>query len=178
MDNAQPYDLARIENFDVHYETVPRIFKNRVESLIGNGSSDMTLLDFGCNYGIKTLGISSVMSFKEVIGCDINENFTLLQGIVQSHDNNIEIPTNLSFFRIRPGQSIAGRVRANIVFSWSVFEHVDRKIVETVLRDLYCSMRPNGIFFLQINPLFYSPYGSHICKIVGGPPWVHLLLSN
>ncbi len=47
--------------------------------------------------------------------------------------------------------------------SWSTFEHVQRDQLAPIFRDLlHACLRPGGYFFVQIEPLFYSPFGSHL----------------
>ena len=61
--------------------------------------------------------------------------------------------------------------------SWSTFEHVQRDQLAPIFSDLYACLRPGGYFFVQIEPLFYSPFGSHL-KRYDEVPWHHLLATE
>jgi hypothetical protein len=45
-----------------------------------------------------------------------------------------------------------------------------------VCRAIKSSLQPEGLFFLQIDPLYFSPRGSHLYRFFKAP-WHHLLLS-
>ncbi len=80
----------------------------------------------------------------------------------------------LSFETIAPGAPLADRhAGVDAVVSWSTFEHVQRGQLLPILRDLFACLRPGGVFFLQIEPLFYSPFGSHLRRYIDAP-WQHL----
>ena len=46
-----------------------------------------------------------------------------------------------------------------------------------IFRDLHACLRPGGYFFIQIEPLFYSPFGSHLRRY-DEVPWHHLLATE
>ncbi|MFZ2727728.1 MAG: methyltransferase domain-containing protein, partial [Methylococcaceae bacterium] len=54
----------------------------------------------------------------------------------------------------------------------SVFEHITN--VDFALAEVYRVLRPNGVFFLQIEPFYSSPFGSHLQRLID-EPWAHLL---
>jgi len=156
------------EQFDTHYITVPNIIYNRLQPFLNKNTN--TILDFGCNYGIKTLGVAKLFPTSRIIGIDINDKFIHLPTINYTDQ---KLPVNLNFIQITPGEKLSNFMKVDFVYSWSVFEHVDIKIIKAVCEDIYNALNPNGIFFLQINPLYYSPYGSHL-ESVFSEPWYHL----
>jgi hypothetical protein len=85
-----------------------------------------------------------------------------------------ELPENLEFRHIHPGKTLADPIQCQGIFSWSVFEHVDKNIFNDVIEHLRDMLSPHGFFFLQIQPLYYSPTGSHLNEIISRP-WAHLL---
>jgi len=64
---------------------------------------------------------------------------------------------------------------ADLVYSWSVFEHLAD--VAGILSELRRILKPDGLLFLQIEPLFYSAFGSHLQRLVP-EPWAHLTYSE
>jgi hypothetical protein len=56
-----------------------------------------------------------------------------------------------------------------------VFEHLAD--VRNVLTELQRILRTGGALFIQIEPLFHSPYGSHLRRLIE-EPWAHLLHSE
>jgi hypothetical protein len=88
------------------------------------------------------------------------------------------IPAALSFETIVPNSPLAGRHAGyDGLLSWSTFEHVQRDKVLPILADLHACLRPGGVFFLQIEPLFHSPWGSHLRRY-DDMPWHHLMASE
>ena len=61
--------------------------------------------------------------------------------------------------------------------SWSTFEHVRRDQLSLILEDLHACLRPGGYFFIQIEPLYFSAYGSHLRRY-DETPWHHLLATE
>ena len=88
------------------------------------------------------------------------------------------IPAALSFETITPGAPLAGRhAGVDGIMSWSTFEHVQHDQLLPILRDLHACLRAGGVFFLQIEPLFFSPFGSHLRRYID-VPWQHLLVPE
>jgi hypothetical protein len=87
------------------------------------------------------------------------------------------LPPNISFLQIDPSERLADKVKANVVFSWSCFEHIERQHLTTIFKDIYDLLPAGGLFFLQIEPLYFSPYGSHLSAYID-QPWQHLLISK
>ncbi|WP_419606439.1 hypothetical protein, partial [Thiolapillus sp.] len=81
---------------------------------------------------------------------------------------------NLSRGRRHACQVLAEHHAVDAVFSWSVFEHVPQSQIPVIFADLYNSLHKGGLFFLQIEPLYYSPWGSHLRRFID-VPWAHLL---
>lgn len=135
------------------------------------------LLDFGCGDGITALSLALRYTPKNVLGVDVTRTWPRLLKTAHREIGLWRLPANLHFRQILPGQTLVPFGPFDAVFSWSTFEHVDRSCLTTVLSDLYMAMRPNSLLFIQIEPLFYSPFGSHLGRF-GIKPWAHLLLSE
>jgi len=160
------------EKFEIQSQWVPAIVRARLEAFVDFERS--STIDFGCDLGIKAYGYAQNLKFKRVIGVDISTNFQNLPGVLERHAGDASLPPNLEFRLIRPGQSLAMLAPVDGFISWSVFEHIQRAILEQVTRDLFLTLRPGGIGYVQVNPLYYSRFGSHLGHIFKHP-WQHLL---
>jgi len=135
------------------------------------------IIDFGCGDGIMDLGLAIKYQPRSVVGVDIHNSHSYLADTAQSQLGIDELPKNLDFRILSPGQSLETLARpVDAVFSWSVFEHIEKNLLPTILADIYKVLPPRGVFFLQIEPLYYSPHGSHLSGLIK-EPWAHLLLS-
>jgi hypothetical protein len=83
----------------------------------------------------------------------------------------------LQFRRIAPGESLQPVGRVDAIMSWSVFEHIDRKILDWVVADFHSVLAPGGHCFVQIDPLYFSPQGSHLGRFAA-QPWAHLRMAD
>jgi hypothetical protein len=88
-----------------------------------------------------------------------------------------KLPDNLQFYKISPGQSLGSLVRPDLIYSWSVLEHVEISILPSIIKDMHDSLSPQGQIFCQIAPLYFSPFGSHLREFTD-LPWAHLLFSH
>ncbi|PXF59234.1 MAG: SAM-dependent methyltransferase [Deltaproteobacteria bacterium] len=136
-----------------------------------------SLLDFGCGDGITDLAIALKYRPKNMIGVDITSTFTNLNEIAARQIGLNRLPKNLSFQKIVPGQGLVHILKIDAIFTWSTFEHIERPHLDTVVADLFDLLPQGGLFFLQIEPLYYSPFGSHLGRFIK-QPWAHLLLDE
>jgi cyclopropane fatty-acyl-phospholipid synthase-like methyltransferase len=136
------------------------------------GLKGKRVLDFGCGSGISSAGIAILHEAEQVIGVDINSEATACEIFLNSNFDIPTLPSNLAFEEIRPGQTTSHQ-QFDCIFSWSVFEHVNNRLYPSVLAELVSKMKPGGLFFVQISPLYFSPEGSHLWAI-GYDRWEHL----
>ncbi len=163
---------VNMDKWDLNIQTVPRIFEDMTSPHINLAES--TVLDFGCGLGIKTLGIALNTPAAKVIGMDINDEFSTLKETYDELGNEQEFPRNLSFAHVAPGEFPDFQGQVDCIFSWSVFEHISRPLIPEILSRSRDLLSESGVSFLQINPLFYSPFGSHLNSLID-EPWAHLL---
>lgn len=130
------------------------------------------ILDFGCGDGIMDLGMAVRHNAREVVGADLHDSNKYLADTARAQ-LGIELPANLQFKTMAPGTPLA-TLKPDAIFSWSVFEHVDSPLLPAIFLDLYNALPRGGRFFLQIEPLYYSPFGAHLSSLIT-QPWVHLL---
>lgn len=132
------------------------------------------ILNFGCGDGITDLALVLRHGATAIHGVDIRKEYAKLPRIAKDQLGLRRVPAALSFETIKPSAALAGRIQVDGIFSWSTFEHVQRDQLLPILSDLRACLRPGGKFFLQIEPLYYSPYGSHLRRY-NEQPWHHLL---
>ncbi|MCB1907719.1 MAG: methyltransferase domain-containing protein [Rhodocyclaceae bacterium] len=137
----------------------------------------LRLLDFGCGDGITDLALALKKAPEAITGVDIDRGFDSLPATARRQLGLGELPRRLRFVRIAAGDALAGRFDVDALISWSVFEHVERPYLDRVAADLFGLLPPGGIFFLQIDPLFHAPGGSHLGRFIR-QPWAHLLMDD
>ncbi|HRF07569.1 MAG TPA: class I SAM-dependent methyltransferase [Xanthobacteraceae bacterium] len=130
------------------------------------------VLDFGCGSGLSAAGLALLQNSELVVGVDINSEAESCKTFL-AENLQLSMPDNLVFEEIRPGQSTSYN-GFDLVFSWSVFEHVNNRLYPSILKQLLDKMNPGGLFFVQIAPLYFSPEGSHLWAI-GYENWEHLI---
>lgn len=173
-----PWDAEKItdEWFRAHFEYAADVVHQWVGGVLDVRTA--TLLNFGCGDGITDLSLVLRYGATAIHGVDIRREYAKLPRIAREQLGMARIPSALTFETIQPGASLAGkRTLVDGIMSWSTFEHVQRDQLATILADLHACLKPGGYFFIQIEPLFYSPYGSHLRRY-DGVPWHHLLASE
>lgn len=153
---------------------------DEIASWLGQAKVDLRsarILDFGCGDGVTALGVARRHVPCELVGVDLHSAFSQLATKAAHQINLALLPDNLHFARIEPGQPVAALGPFDCIYSWSVFEHIDCDLLPNVMADMYASLRPGGVFLIQIEPLFYSPFGSHLNGLLPRP-WGHLATSS
>ncbi|WP_234026755.1 SAM-dependent methyltransferase [Melaminivora suipulveris] len=173
------WDAARISDewFRAHFDYAAEV----VQQWLAYGGVDLSrarLLNFGCGDGITDLALALRHGVTAIHGVDIRREYAKLPRIAREQLGMARLPSALTFETIAPGTPLAPRCGSmDAIVSWSTFEHVQREQLLPILRDLHECLRPGGVFFLQIEPLFYSPWGSHLRRY-DDVPWHHLLASE
>lgn len=102
--------------------------------------------------------------------------FLHLPDLAQKNLGTPVLPSNLAFRQTRLGEPLPlADASVDLVYSWSVFEHVAD--VPGALAELARITKPGAVLFIQVEPLFYGPYGSHLQRLVD-EPWAHLRLGE
>jgi ubiquinone/menaquinone biosynthesis C-methylase UbiE len=169
-----PAERNRDPWFWSHFDDAAGVVLSLVpKELVGEGR---TVLDFGCGDGITALGVASRIK-AHVVGLDLDEaSFKQLPRFSGENVGTEILPANLAF-RVnaldKPFPIPNGSV--DFIYSWSVFEHLSNP--SFVLGEFRRILKPGGSLLIQIEPLFYSPFGSHLQRLVD-EPWAHLLYSE
>ncbi len=137
------------------------------------GLENRHVLDFGCGFGETAAGIALGHGASSVHGVDVQDKPGQCGPMLASVFGLESLPANLRFSRITE-HGPAERDAYDVVVSWSVLEHVTRGLLSSVLGALHDSLRPGGIAFFQISPLYFSPEGAHL-GVLGYQNWEHLL---
>jgi SAM-dependent methyltransferase len=133
------------------------------------------ILDFGCGDGYMALGLLRFNPMK-VIGVDLNPAFESLPEICERYLDLENLPEAIAFQQVEEGKRLPFENQSfEVIYSWSVFEHL--RDVRQVMQELYRVLVPDGLLFIQIEPLFHSPFGSHLHRLVS-KPWAHLLMNE
>ena len=137
------------------------------------GIDGKDILDFGCGEATTALGLTRHHAPRSVLGVDIMPDVHLCLPLASRQLGLDRLPANLQLRQIQPGPLDCPDGSFDLIYSWSVFEHVDRDLLATVLQDLRRLLRPAGHLFIQISPLYYSSQGSHLGGLIP-EPWAHL----
>ena len=163
------------EWFASHFRYAADIVNEALSPLLDPSAS--SLLDFGCYDGITGLGLALRHEWKRVLGVDVDPGFRALPRLAREQLRMERLPQALEFRRIEPNESLAPIGSVEAIMSWSVFEHVDRSILDSVVADFHTVLVPGGYCFVQVDPLFYSPQGSHLGRFAV-EPWAHLRMAD
>lgn len=153
------------------YVDVPDIIASWVEPKLKLAEADV--LDFGCGEGISALGMLRRKQVRSLMGVDIMPDVHNCLARGREHLGLQELPANMTLEQIAPGADFAPGRQFDLVYSWSVFEHVEQPRVADVLALLKSKIRDGGYLFIQIAPLYYSAEGSHLFHRIP-EPWGHL----
>src|SRR5262249_26257644 len=138
-------------------------------------SAGRTVVDFGCGDGATALGVAHSAEAK-VTGIDLYRTFGHLPSLARANLGSDHLPRNLAFeqnFLGVPLPLATGSV--DLIYSGSVFEPLAD--VDGTLSEFSRVVRPGGAIFIQIEPLFFGPFGSHMQRLVA-EPWAHLLYDE
>lgn len=160
------------EDFRAKFIKLPGIIQEWVrEHLVLEGSD---VMDFGCGEGITALALALKLKARQVVGIDIMPDIERCLPKAQAQLGLERLPENLTLYRVEPGHLHDHHDRFDLIYSWSTFEHVDQRIFGDVLLRLRGTLKPGGLLFVQIAPLYYSSEGSHLFHKIS-ERWGHLL---
>ncbi|MCZ2498677.1 methyltransferase domain-containing protein [Xylophilus sp. Kf1] len=129
-----------------------------------------SVLDFGCGEGVPAASIALRHPGANITAYDIAPpRIAPLKATLQ-RETALEVPDNL---RLCHDWEALPDGAFDLVYAWSVFEHVAPPEMPTVLARIRARMAPGARFFVNCEPLFHSPHGSHLRHYLK-TPWRHL----
>lgn len=173
-----PWDASQISDewFRAHFEYAADVVNQWIGGVMDIPRS--RFLNFGCGDGITDLSLVLRYGATSIHGVDVRREYEKLPRIAREQLGMRRVPTALSFQTINSGDSLSlGSAQYDGIMSWSTFEHVRRDQLSLILEDLHACLRPGGYFFIQIEPLYFSAYGSHLRRY-DETPWHHLLATE
>lgn len=133
-----------------------------------------TVADIGSGDGLTDLGVALSAHPAKLVGYDIRPtDHDALGRAMQAAGINAELPDvdQLAFMQSGVDSIPAPNDTFDVVFSWSVFEHVERPIA--MFREIHRILKPSGVLFLQLWPFYGSQHGGHLWQSID-EPFAHL----
>ena len=163
------------EGFKARFVKLPDIIGDWIKDHLDLKTSDV--LDFGCGQGITALGMAMRNNARQVCAVDIMPDVNQCLDVASATLGLKSLPSNIALAQISPGEDFCPGQSFDLVYSWSVFEHVEQDILNSVLAQLHGKLKPGGYLFIQIAPLFFSAEGSHLFHRIP-IPWGHLTIQE
>jgi len=132
------------------------------------------ILDFGCGDATTVLSLALRFPGARVTGAEIGRDLDACLPQAREQLGLSALPPNMALHVIRPGELPDPLARYDVIYSWSVMEHVDQALLPEVLSKLRGALKPDGKIFIQIQPLYYSSNGGHLMYKIP-QRWGHLL---
>jgi len=136
------------------------------------------MADVGSGDGIIDLGVLHKASPAKIVGYDVKQtDAETLRKFADEYGLAEPFPDaeQLAFVESLPDRIPAASASFDIVFSWSTFEHVSQPT--KMLSEIRRILRPHGVLFLQIWPLYYSLHGGHLWYSIRDA-YAHLRMSE
>ena len=169
LDRTEPSPRL-LSAFRPKFDSVPNVLADWTAPI--GGLRNKRVLDFGCGEGASALGVALKYKPELVVGTDINSEHEQLAALARAAEGITHLPDNLFFEEINPGE-ISTEADFDLIYSWSVFEHVNQNLFGDIVTNLRAKLLNDGHMFVQVAPLYYSPEGSHLWDI-GLRQWEHL----
>lgn len=154
---------------------VTDIIADWVASYGGLGGRDV--LDFGCGEATMALGIALRYGARRCVGVEIHSEIDNAIPYAAAQLGLNHLPRNLELIKVEADSPLTPLGTFDVVYTWSVFEHVRQDLIVECLQKLRQVLRPGGVMFLQTTPLYYSAEGSHFKPWIP-EPWAHLSMQQ
>jgi SAM-dependent methyltransferase len=128
-----------------------------------------SIADIGCGDGIIDLGVFHRADPQLLVGYDVREVDIHALNLAAQAAGIPELPPDDRFaFVVSEQEHLpAPNDTFDVAISWSTFEHVNRPVA--MLREIRRILKPGGVLFLQIWPLYFSQHGGHLWQSISEP---------
>ena len=133
------------------------------------------ILDFGCGSGYTAASFAARHPTAQVFGYDIEPVSVVSLERTLKAQAGLKLPSNLTLMQLQGG-GLPSEAEFDLVFAWSVFEHVRRDWLADILAALHGRIKLDGLLFVLSEPLYFSPRGSHLHRFYTDA-WQHLTIS-
>jgi len=156
-----PREHDHVRWFREHYEEAPTQIVRFLEEA-GVEFGGKSIADIGCGDGVIDLGVAHLCGESNLVGYDIRKTDVeaLRRAASAAGVKTDVIGQRIQFVESMPTKIPAGNGSFDVAFSWSVFEHVADPV--PLLKEVRRILKPGGVFFLQVWPLFFSEHGGHL----------------
>lgn len=137
------------------------------------GLAGKDVLDFGCGEATTALGVLLTQHARRVVGVDVMPDMRMCATNALEQLGMEKLPPNLDLRQVTPGELHDPSDKFDIIYSWSVFEHIEWELLPGIIQLLHSALKPGGKVFIQIAPLYFSLDGGHLLEWVQ-EPWGHL----
>jgi SAM-dependent methyltransferase len=175
MDREFDIDAIQDPTYRAKFVNLPDIIEDWLGPYGGIRGKD--LLEFGCGEGALALGMALRKEARRVVGIEVLDVYKHCLPIAKKQLRLETLPENIELVKIEPGGPLAQLGQFDFVYTWSVVEHVAQYMIADALGTIRDALKPGGLFFLQISPLYYSAFGSHMQPWIP-EPWAHLSMQH
>jgi len=153
-----------------HVETVPSILLEVLEA--ENGLQGKRVLEIGCGPGLTALGLAQQGNPDLLVAMDLDLHMkATIEGLGKPPFPS-SLPSCLRYLLTDASNLGLQSSSFDLAYAWSVFEHLPDPSV--VLAEIQRILKPGGLLYIQIAPLYYSAFGHHCWEHVA-EPFAHLL---
>ncbi len=137
-----------------------------------------SVLDFGCgDLPIAAASMALRHPGATVHGTDIAGTDPARLQAVLNQESGLDTPANLHVETVTPNSLPEHLRNLDLIYSWSVFEHIPAADITGNFRIVRERLAPDGLFFFQIGGLYFHNDGSHLSHLFPDEPWHHLVYS-
>ena len=164
--NKYKYDIRKYR--DVYDRQGTELFFRFLspEKIIKNKS----ILDVGCGVGGKDLELLRYNP-KNITGIDLSSrNIKFANELINKSNENILRFLNTDLFNLEENNIF------DTILSYTVFEHIDKRMLLPILNKMYSLLKPNGYVVIVFNH-YDDKYGMHLKEYIYHP-WPQIIFEE
>jgi SAM-dependent methyltransferase len=161
---------------DATFRAIATSEYKRITGWVGPHASldSASILDFGCGQGVAAASFALRHPGSSVAGYDVSRVSIEDVAKLYKRQTGLALPSNVKY--ISGDLSAVKPQSLDLIYAWSVIEHIDIDALPKLLRLFRDKLKKTGLLFVYSDPLYYSPNGSHLYRYLKSP-WHHLLMS-